>query len=613
MSETYRVVKLQQNRLYPTYQLHALMASKKTAPQDGLRLAGLVVMDWLRQRLGDHVPEQLQRVPEPSGYLRLGDDCLPSIHIHSGFVADIVSLPKEGVWTLQLTEPDLGSDPGNPEQARAAVPGRVIETNIGFRIRGAQLECGFQTVISDPEGTAPEAEVYRLSVVRQLIDHPDFGLQQITRLGYEPTELTTAEQLKTLSALLKDEHNQLPCVIFTHPRTENPVGTVPDLTKLTEGISLRPLPTSAKLPAGSLKLSTVQTAVPVPYDTAAFAHHGVGLCRTYVLADELFQRFTELFKCKAAPGDILFLEPARFGGACRVLPYKSNPARQKQTMDELTASMYIYPRGKNMDFGQISFLSAAREDLLSSSEQAMAQCEALEKKWKAKLAEAESRWQARLAQKEAECHALTEQLDRQKQYQTRLEQEKDTLAQEKLHKDEEVKLKLATRDEEIAYLRRKLRQPKDHAGIADWVAQEFPDRLVLHQRAINLLADKSAKTVSCELICDALDYLATDHWAGRYERIPRDELLRRCSEKYGRPFEIKHISTTTIEHTPIEYKIKYFPGPKGKLVESALDCHLCVGNDPENLLRIYFLHDDQKKRIVVGSLPRHLRAIYIKA
>ena len=57
MSNTYRVVRLMKNHLYPTYQLHAYMANRKTAPHDGLRLAGLITMEWLRQRLGDHAPE----------------------------------------------------------------------------------------------------------------------------------------------------------------------------------------------------------------------------------------------------------------------------------------------------------------------------------------------------------------------------------------------------------------------------------------------------------------------------------------------------------------------------------------------------------------------------
>ena len=52
--------------------------------------------------------------------------------------------------------------------------------------------------------------------------------------------------------------------------------------------------------------------------------------------------------------------------------------------------------------------------------------------------------------------------------------------------------------------------------------------------------------------------------------------------------------------------------PQGSPVDCPLDFHLRVGNDAEYLLRIYFLHDDKKKRIVVGSLPRHLRVVTIK-
>ena len=68
----------------------------------------------------------------------------------------------------------------------------------------------------------------------------------------------------------------------------------------------------------------------------------------------------------------------------------------------------------------------------------------------------------------------------------------------------------------------------------------------------------------------------------------------------------------SIDFTPGQYKIRYCPGNQGKPVDCPLDYHLRVGNDAEYLLRIYFLHDDKKKRIMVGSLPRHLRAATIK-
>ena len=43
MSESYRVVRLLKNHIYPTYQLHAFMGNGKTAPRDGLRLAALIL------------------------------------------------------------------------------------------------------------------------------------------------------------------------------------------------------------------------------------------------------------------------------------------------------------------------------------------------------------------------------------------------------------------------------------------------------------------------------------------------------------------------------------------------------------------------------------------
>lgn len=37
-----------------------------------------------------------------------------------------------------------------------------------------------------------------------------------------------------------------------------------------------------------------------------------------------------------------------------------------------------------------------------------------------------------------------------------------------------------------------------------------------------------------------------------------------------------------------------------------------VGSDLKNLLRIYFPHDDENRRVVVDSLPRYLRVATIQ-
>lgn len=611
MSSTYRVVRLLKNRIYPTYQLHAFMASKKTTPQDGLRLAGLVTMEWLRQRLGDNAPKELLNLPNPSDYLSVDDSSLPSLHINSGFLIDIVSLPSHGVWSLQLTEPDLGSDPGNPEQARQAVPGRVIETNVGFKISGTQLECGFQTNISDPEGTSQLAEVYRLAFIRRLVDNPDFGLKQITKLVHEPANISSAEQLKAMLSICKDQINQLPCVVFTYAKTAREPLMEELSLYLKNASSCRNFTSVPNLTIPENQMHEAADSE-LPYDVNTFSKYGVTFCRSYILDDNLLERFVFLSGLSVHPGDIIVFEPVCFGGKSHIVPYIPSKSRREEAMRRLKEELYCYSREKKIFFGNIQFLSAAREGLLRQSADAIQQTAAASDLWAQKMVLKEAQWQEQLRKKDSDYQALAEQLERQRRYQERIEKEKEQLREDNLQEYQKFKRLLAEKDEDIAYLKRKLSQPTEHCQIAAWIESNFSKRLILHPKAKTLLEDKSAKSISVELICDALDFLATDYWDRRYLQISTDEMNSRCSEKYGRPFEVKPIGTTTIEFTPSQYKIKYFIGALGKPVESALDFHLCVGNDSQNLLRIYFLHDDKKKLIVVGSLPKHLKAVTIK-
>ena len=77
MDTPYRVVRLQRNRLYPTYQLFAHMASKKTTPQDGLRLAALTTMEWLRLRLGTQCPKNCCCLARKNSVVVLRKRCSP--------------------------------------------------------------------------------------------------------------------------------------------------------------------------------------------------------------------------------------------------------------------------------------------------------------------------------------------------------------------------------------------------------------------------------------------------------------------------------------------------------------------------------------------------------
>lgn len=615
---TYRVVKLLKNHIYPTYQLHAYMANRKTSPADGLRLAALTTMEWLCLRLGDNAPNQLTTLPRPEQYKEVSNDCLCSFYFNAGFTINIVSLPEQGIWSLQISEPDLGSDPGMPNQVRQPVAGRVLETNIAYRIVENSLECGFQTLISDPDSTSVPADTYRISIIRRLIENSDFGLRHLTPLTYSVIRLESANQFKAMLAISRHEDNALPCVIFTQTQEKisppssasniEVLSSFPSNSLFSDSVSVLPV-SLAKIQPLAKPVIAVKDP---PYDTADFTRHCVSFCRTYLLDCKLLEKLRIESSQDIHPGDIVVLEPPQFGGSVWTIPYKLNQIRQQEAIRLLIEKIHNYPRNKTVRFGHISFLSTTREVLLNNTRVAQLEAENMSAQWSIKLKQLQTQWTEQLLQKDVTCSALQEQLERQKDYQIRLEQEKTLLRNKLQEMDTVYQKQLQRKDDLIMAFRRRFNQPTEHNKIPEWVVQQFPGRLVLHPKAIALLNEKAARNVNVSLICDALDFLATDYWERRYQNLSTEEMNSQCAEKYGRPFEVKPTGATSIEFTPSQYKIKYFPGRKGKPIESPLDFHLRVGNHAENLLRIYFLHDDEKKLIVVGSLPNHLRAVSIQ-
>lgn len=617
MPTDYRTVRLMKNRLYPTCQLHAVMAARKTTPENGLKIGALTILDWVRHRLGTGVPEELN-APLPEEYAAFPAENLHSFHTNEGYVIDIVSLPAQGVWTMQIVEPDLGSDPGNPDQRRAAVPGRVIESNISFTISNGELHCGFRTMISDPMDTAEKCEVYRPAFVRLLADNPQFGLRQVVPLTQTVSRVETMEQLRQLAALHKNPACHLPVVVFTQvmktaeltPFDIAPEDIPPDMRISVSSRPIR-LPNLPELPQ-KMDILGPKTPADPAFDLAAFAKSGLGYCRTVLLTDEMRTRFAAMTGHKLAPGDTLYWESESLGGAAEQFPYPPSTASREKLLAALMSRGRSHTRERDLSLAPCVFVAEAKR-----REQAEAQ------NLLRRSAEAEARFKEKLERETAACRGqmdalreekdrLLDQLDRAKQYRQRLENEKDELKQQLALAEEKLRHKTIQDREEVAYLRRCLDRPAEHAQVTDWVQRHFSARVLIIPKAADMLCEKGAREISLPLICDALDFLATDYWANRFERLPWHAVLDSCSRKYGRPFEVSSIGEMTIQFTPAQYKIKYFTNAQGKKRETALDQHLKVGNDPENLLRIYFTLDEDKKLIVVGSLPRHLKAVTIR-
>lgn len=599
---TRTALRLLKNTIYPTYQLYATMANKSTSPEDGLKIAALTVIEWLKERLGDDIPTVLREIPSHEDYKSCEKSCLESFHINEGYVIDVVSLPDMGMWTLQITEPHLGSDPGNPNQRVSAVPGRILETNMAFKISGKVLGCGFSLVVSDPEGTPEKSEVYRFSVVKRLADNPDFGLKHITILDHELSRIETQKNIDDFVALTRNSENQLPFVVFTQiihqqdtPDIEsllqeiNPLGT----TKMTGLIDI-PLPVKQQMPEDP------------EYDMKKFASSGLGYCRTYYLNGKVQEQFMKKTGIKISSGDVIVIDPCAFGSSVKKYGYRKDKKGRDETVKKLENYVHCFAREKQFSFGTISFLSAARNELIRSSKEILSESVATSEKEKQDFEERITAWQAELGKKDSEIYTLKKKLQEKE---ANLYDAKNNIGrQEELLKSDNDKLKdeLAKKDVLIAYYKRKMTYPKSLDKIIDWANDNFKDRIFFHERAIRLMKNADADRFDSQMICDAIDHLATDYWEFVFGSLSLSDLQLKCSYKYGRPFEISPVSDNAIRSTPLEYKIKYFVGKDGKRHESALNLHLKVGNKSDNLMRIYFLLDKEKQIIVIGSLPAHL-------
>lgn len=647
-------VKLLKNHIYATYQLHAYMRNTKISPEKGIVIGALTVCEWLRNRLGEDIPEELN-LPMPSEYENVTVDMFKSLHINRGFVIDIISLPEEHVWSLQIVEPDLGSDPGNPYQSRLPVAGRILETNVGFCIRNNRLECGVKTVISDPENS-PLAEVYRPAFVKQLYKNPDFGLQHITPIDQSVSYINNLEQLKGLLSVYKNEENQLPILVFTKIRKVKEEEKLPLDSLSMEQLANRKIADEIdenghlitkieventctkvaanklakksgkkgeKLIASSLEELRILSKNPFlthshpilkkveyeylkpTYNVYALAARVTGFARVYVLNENLMNRFNESLGLNVSYGDVVFLEPQCFGAEISV--YSLNGANS--TEQYFNRMIFHYPRGKNFDFHNIHFLSGARDALIQSKQRIEELSEENLTEWQIALRSAEEKSKAALQERERKIAELESKLNRQKQ-QTQIEENKNkALRVEQERLKEEHKIELAKKDEWIAFLDRQAKRPHTKKELPGWVEKEHKNHLILHPKAIQTFDSAHVNSEQLEIIYDALDFMATDYWENRYAGLSEKEMRGRASKKYDRNFKLEPCMSTSIDVFPEQYKIPYFKDEMGNIRPSDLNYHFKVGVKSEHMVRIYFLFDDKNKLIVVGSMPDHLRTV----
>ena len=350
MPENYLPRKLPRNREYPGYQFYCILEKRNASSEECFCFSVLCVIDWLKERLRetDVIPEQIARLPERQRSCEIHPEDLKSFTINSGFSAYVVSLPGHGIWSLRLKESDSDTE------QRKAIPGRFFATNIGLHIiNDKQVELGIRIDVTDPE-EAPEIDfAFRPKLVRYLFEVSDLLLMQTTQLPYQKAIIVENDnQLKQLRIILDSSESIMPVILITQairlPKEESVLsfGKTPFPMDLTA-------PPSGLFPAAF-------PAVPVleqyyPFDANDIASHNFGYAITCQASENMHKQISARLKKDYTPGDILFVEPKRFGGHVRIIGKD-----EKDAAKQVWQRAHCYSKDRKYSFGDVQFEFDAR-------------------------------------------------------------------------------------------------------------------------------------------------------------------------------------------------------------------------------------------------------------
>jgi len=303
-----RPLPLLRNVRYPTYQLWAI-AGDVNNQDNVLKICILLTMQWLRERFREHdLPSELD-YPSPDEFEKVDYSQFSNIRLKHGYHLEIVWLGDEKSWSLQLTEPDLGPSPGKRNQKRRPVAGRIFETNISYQQTDKGVLCGFQTMVSEPDGTDELCEVFRIGVIKQLKRNPLLGLQQIWEFKEEPHVIQNTKDIKGFKKKLMTKERTLPIVVVAEylpsaegkePKTVEadmtPPGDLSDLDKVLRN-SFTNIRTSLDLNLNipiQKEETTKQETPTLPKWLEQIAYERMGYTHVFSISDSVRDEFNRV-------------------------------------------------------------------------------------------------------------------------------------------------------------------------------------------------------------------------------------------------------------------------------------------------------------------------------
>lgn len=610
---------------FPTYQFHAEITSDQLSESEVFLRLILETFSWLRARLNGDIPAELQ-TPEPEEYALFSEAQLSSFTLDQGWKADVTYVPEKGVWAFSLRETDMGANIGR-ENERPPVQGRLFTTDISFIKCGRIVECGVRTIVTEPVSCDAPCEVFRPAVVRSIIVNPQFRLSHRgIMLDAKPFYIDTKADAERFAVAFQNQRFDYPLILIADAGFEDGKQTtvpteLPKINRLSLSFSStpadyaspkvlladgksKPFITSEK-PKSDAKPSALPIMVtkkpPVrrvefPYERLADKLKGYGI--VCYASDKVFSVLNNKLHLNPKPGDIII---SVRGQELERLCYSTYSKDMETCYQKLKLDIQKLPKRRAYDFGKVIFQADAHLIALQERREAAQTMEescALYQQENAEL-------KARLSELEQQDNDLRERSEMLRLTKKQLQAARDENS-ELLDYIEKLQAEFQAR--QVAYEKASglvqfykdkaeiaANFPTDKDDICDWAEAQFPETLVITQRARTELR-KYQGGLDVSLLCDGLLYLDA-YSRARNGKMTEEQLALYTDQRNwevsfsGKEAVRLHESDYTVSHEGKKYK---------------LDMHIKYGNRATNLIRIYFCRDVDTGRIIVGSMPEHL-------
>ena len=641
----YHTTQITPTKSYPTYQFHAVSASSASS-DDIFRICILESFRWLRNRLVKfaELPECLC-TPDPENYSEFSTDDLASFSLNLGCSIESVYLPKDGIWTLTISENDLGANHGTSDE-RLPVQGRRFTTEISFRKSADHVEAGVRTICSEPLDTEAECEIFRPTFVKKLSENPLVCFRSRYDIDGKPVTVTSRNEADRLCEAVSASDFDMPVVIVCEPEKLKKVKKPADTSVLN-------MPVNSSLSASAFSaggLNSFGTDIKKSF-TSDFSVHverkdekkkkdkpvrGVALdvpapkknvkkpeikeeyeyteqdTIDYVsLADSLrcfgFVVFVQE-KCISMlnnklgtdllPGDVCVM---MHGVAAENVHYSEFSGDPDALRHRLKYEVRTMLKGAAFSYGEILFGTDAK--ILETTEnktenmtleERVTHLEQLNRMLGEKINELGNNDNG-MRRNAEELRNVTKKLEAE----TR-EREKAEAALEAMKCElENIKASYRSSAFIIDFYRQKTadagRFPVESSEVCDWAEKRYSDTIEITARAKSELR-KYSGALDVSVLCDGISYLS-GYALYRLGKISEDELAL-YGEMNG--WDVQFCGKISLRVCADDYTVMH------NGVKYTLDLHIKSGVKAQQLIRIYFCWDDEMQKVLIGSMPEHL-------